>query len=233
MDRQTGKQQTESEEIAGSRVSTWRAFYKRPFDLTILVVSHVVLAPLFLLLWTLIPLLIWLDGRGPVFYSQKRPGKDGRLFTVLKFRTMIQDADRRGPAWTLENDPRVTRMGRLLRKTALDELPQVLSIWKGDLSFVGPRALPVEEQRTREEQIPGFRERLRIRPGLTGLAQVYNQQDESRAKLKYDLDYMSRMNPVVDMKLMLLSVWNTLGARWDKRGAKEAVSESETFKSER
>ena len=220
MRQQTSKQRTGSQEITDSRVTTWRAHYKRPFDLTILVVSHVVLAPLFLLLWTLIPLLIWLDDRGPVFYRQKRPGKDGRLFTVLKFRTMVPDADRRGPAWNLENDPRVTRVGRFLRKTALDELPQVLSIWKGDLSFVGPRALPVEEQRTLEEQIPGFRERLRIRPGLTGPAQVYNYQDESHAKLSYDLDYMSQMSPVFDMKLMLLSVWNTLRARWDNRGGK-------------
>ena len=206
--------------------------YKRPFDLIVIGVSHIVLAPVFLLLWALIPLLIWLDDRGPVFYRQKRPGKDGRVFTVLKFRTMYRDADRRGPAWTVDDDPRVTRMGRILRKTALDELPQVLSIWKGDLSFVGPRAIPVEEQRALEEQIPGFNERLGIRPGLTGLAQVYNYEDEPNAKLRYDLDYMSQMSPLVDIKLMLLSVRNTVLARWDKRGGKEAGTGPETFDSD-
>ena len=207
--------------------------YKRPFDLLVIGVSHIVLAPVFLLLWAFIPLLIWLDDRGPVFYRQKRPGKDGRVFTVLKFRTMHRDADRRGPAWTVDGDPRVTRIGRFLRKTALDELPQILSIWRGDLSFVGPRAIPVEEQRVLEEQIPGFNERLRIRPGLTGLAQVYNSEDEPNAKLRYDLEYMSRMSPVFDMKLMLRSVLNTILARWDKRGGKEAFSGSEASKSER
>ena len=200
--------------------------YKRPFDLIVLVVSHLVLAPVFLLLWTLIPLLIWLGDRGPVFYRQRRPGKGGRVFTVLKFRTMLPDADRRGPAWTVEDDPRVTRFGRLLRKTALDELPQLLSIWKGDLSFVGPRALPLEEQRMLEEQIPGFGERLRITPGLTGLAQVYNYEDEPTSKLHHDVDYMSRMSPIMDLKLMLLSVRNTLLARWDKRGGKRSESET-------
>jgi lipopolysaccharide/colanic/teichoic acid biosynthesis glycosyltransferase len=196
--------------------------YKRPFDLTVLILSHLLLAPIFILLWTVIPLMIWLEDRGPVFYRQRRPGQDDNVFTVLKFRSMVQDAERRGPAWTVEADPRVTRVGRLLRKTALDELPQLLSIWKGDLSFVGPRAIPVEEQRALEEEIPGFAERLRIRPGLTGPAQVYNAEDEPYAKLQYDLDYMSQMNPIFDFKLMLLSVRNTLFARWDKRGGKKA-----------
>jgi len=205
--------------------------YKRPFDLIVIGVSHVVLAPVFLLLWVLIPLLIWSDDRGPVFYRQKRPGKDGRVFTVLKFRTMRTDADRSGSAWTVSNDPRVTRMGRFLRKTALDELPQILSIVRGDISFVGPRAIPVEEQRHLEEQIPGFDERLRMRPGLTGLAQVFNPEDEPNTKLRYDLEYMSHMGPVFDMKLMLRSVLNTVLARWDKRGGKEAAAGSEESKS--
>ena len=197
-----------------------RGRYKRPLDLTILVVFHIVLAPLFLLLWTLIPLLIWLEERGPVFYRQKRPGENGRSFTVLKFRTMVPEADQKGPAWTLEGDPRVTSVGRFLRKTALDELPQVLSIWKGDISFVGPRALPIEEQHHLEGLVPGFQERLRIRPGLTGLAQVYDRQDDARSKLRYDLEYIQRMSLLLDVKLILLSALNTLLGRWDRRSGK-------------
>ena len=222
MGSEAGKQHTLTPEHNGNQMARPRDRYKRAFDLFILFLSHVILAPVFLALWVFIPLLIWLDDRGPVFYRQKRPGKDGRVFTILKFRTMVPNAELRGPAWTLEDDPRVTRVGRFLRKTALDELPQILSIWKGDISFVGPRAIPIEEQSSLEGTIPGFRERLRIRPGLTGFAQVYNYEDDPHAKLHYDLEYMRRMSPILDIKLLLLSARNTLLAKWDRRGGKPA-----------
>jgi len=115
-----------------------RVGYKRGFDLTILVIAHCLLLPLWLILWTAIPLIIWLGDRGPVFYKQKRVGRDGDVFTILKFRTMVPEADRMGPSWTTVGDPRVTRAGRILRRTALDELPEILSIWKGEMSLVGP-----------------------------------------------------------------------------------------------
>lgn len=202
------------------RDSVGERLYKRPFDLTVLAVSHLVLLPVWILLWVLIPLLIWLEDRGPIVYRQQRAGKDGKVFTILKFRTMVPDADRRGPAWTTEGDPRVTRIGKILRRTALDELPELLSIWKGDMSLVGPRALPVEEQRFLEEQIPGFAERLKVRPGLTGLAQVHNPSDDAPTKLRYDQEYLWRMSLWLDLKLVVLSVLNTVGARWDRRSGK-------------
>ncbi len=194
--------------------------YKPCFDLTILVVAHLLLLPLWLLLWTLIPLLIWLGDRGPVFYRQERVGKDGHAFTLLKFRTMVLDADRKGPAWTTDGDPRVTRVGRWLRRIALDELPEVLNIWRGEMSLVGPRALDLEEQRSLEELIPGFEKRLQASPGLTGLAQVYDRSDDANDKLRYDLSYLNRMSPWLDIKLLILSVRNTVGARWDQRRGK-------------
>ena len=194
--------------------------YKRYFDLTLLVVAHLVLLPLWLLLWTIIPLLIWIGDRGPVFYRQKRVGKDGRVFIMLKFRTMVPDADHQGPAWTSEGDTRVTRIGRLLRRTALDELPEVLSIWRGDMSLVGPRALDVEEQRSLELVVPGFEDRLQIRPGLTGLAQIYDRSDDANDKYRYDLEYLQRMSLLLDMKLLILSVRNTLVGKWDRRHGK-------------
>ncbi len=198
-----------------------RSLYKRPFDLAILVAVHVVLLPLFLLLWLVIALVIWLGDRGPVFFKQQRGGKDGREITVLKFRTMVPDADRLGPAWTTEHDPRLTRVGRILRRTALDELPQVLSIWKGDMSLVGPRALPVKEQRWLETNVPGFEERLvGILPGLTGLSQIYNRADSAPRKLSRALEYRRRMSPWLDTKLLVLSVWRTVTVRWDSRSAK-------------
>ena len=194
--------------------------YKTRFDLTILVLSHLLLLPIWVLLWTFIPLLIWLGDRGPILYSQQRAGKDGQPFTVFKFRTMVSDASRIGPVWTTQNDPRVTPIGRLLRRTALDELPEIINIIKRDMSLVGPRALDVEEQRSLEEQIPGFEKRLQVPPGLTGLAQVYNHGDNAYDKFRYDLSYLERMGPWLDIKLLLLSVRNTFSARWDQRRGK-------------
>ncbi|MCH8282883.1 MAG: sugar transferase [Chloroflexi bacterium] len=210
--------------MAGSRA--WGSWYKRPFDLGLLVVAHLLLLPLWLLLWTIIPLLIWLGDRGPIFYKQKRIGKNGRVFIILKFRTMVPDADRSGPPWTTEGDPRVTRFGRLLRRTALDELPEVVNIWKGDMSFVGPRALDVVEQKVLEQEIPGFAKRLQILPGLTGLAQIYDTEDTADGKYRYDMEYLTHMSPWQDLKLLMVSVRNTLGARWDRRTGKPPTTSS-------
>jgi len=202
-----------------------RGFYKRPFDVLVLVTAHLLLAPVFLFLWIVIPLAIWLEDRGPVFYRQQRPGKNGKIFNVLKFRTMIVNADKVGPAWTTQKDPRITKIGSLLRRTALDELPGVLSIWKGDMSLVGPRALPVKEQALLESTIPGFADRLIVRPGLTGMAQVYNHDDEAHAKLKFDVDYIHNMSLFLDIKLIVLSVRNTTMGRWDARGGKSGMNQ--------
>lgn len=204
----------------GGAIVVREPLYKRPLDLLVLAVAHIVLAPLFILLWTVIPLVVWLGDRGPVFYKQQRAGKHGCVFTIRKFRTMIPNADRVGPVWTSEGDARITWIGRVLRKTALDELPETLSIWKGDMSLVGPRALAVSEQRMLEERIPGFDERLKVRPGLTGMAQVYNKADDPHLKLKYDREYIARMGLWLDIKLLFLSVYYTVLSRWDSRSSK-------------
>ena len=197
-----------------------RGIYKRWYDITILVLSHTLLLPFWLLLWSVIPLLIWLGDRGPVFYKQERVGKDRRVFTVLKFRTMVTGADHQGPAWTTRDDWRVTRIGKVLRRTALDELPQILSIWKGDMSLVGPRPLNVAEQETLEQEIDGFAKRLSVRPGLTGLAQIYDRADNANDKFNYDLRYTRSMGPWLDTTLLTFSLWNTIVGRWDQRGGK-------------
>ena len=194
--------------------------YKPWFDFTVLILAHLLLLPIWVLLWTVIPLLIWLSDRGPVFYKQQRAGKNKRVFTLIKFRTMVLDADLKGPAWTVAGDPRITPVGRLLRRTALDELPEVLNIWKREMSLVGPRALDVEEQRSLEESIPGFENRLQAAPGLTGLAQIYDRSDDANDKFRHDLSYLDRMSPWLDFKLLVLSVWNTFTARWDQRQGK-------------
>jgi lipopolysaccharide/colanic/teichoic acid biosynthesis glycosyltransferase len=207
--------------------------YKRPFDITILIAAHIALLPVWILLWTLIPLLVWLGDRGPVFFRQQRAGKDGKDFTILKFRTMIPDSASHGPAWTTEGDLRVTAVGKILRRTALDELPGVVSIWKGDMSLVGPRALDLEEHRILEQEIPGFAQRLRVLPGLTGLAQIHDRKDIAQDKFKYDVEYINRMGFWLDVKLLMLSVCNTLLARWDRRVGKVANSSLQPVESRR
>jgi lipopolysaccharide/colanic/teichoic acid biosynthesis glycosyltransferase len=200
--------------------STVKDSYKTWFDLTILVFAHLLLAPLWLILWSVIPLLIWLDDRGPVFYVQQRMGQNGNPFRVIKFRTMVVDAENQGPAWTTNDDSRVTRIGRILRRTALDELPEVISIWRGHMSFVGPRALDMDEHRILEEFMPGFEKRLQVRPGLTGLAQIYDKSDDPYEKYRYDMEYLRKLSPFLDARLLLLSVLNTVIARWDHRSGK-------------
>ena len=199
--------------VTGSKVNDW---WKRPFDLIVLTAVHVALAPLWAVLWTVIPLAIWLHDRGPVFYTQERLGKNGRTFRVYKFRSMIPDAERHtGAVWASDDDPRITPVGALLRSRALDELPQVINMWKGDISLVGPRAERPELTEEFEALYPGFRQRLKTRPGMTGLAQIYGRYSTSpRNKLRYDMIYISRMSPLLDVRLLVASVVLTLRARW-------------------
>ncbi len=195
----------------------------------VLVIAHLLLLPVWILLWIAIPIAIWLDDRGPVFYPQRRIGKEGRPFQLLKFRTMVSNADNIGPGWTAETDERVTRVGRVLRRTALDELPQVVNIFRGDISLVGPRALPLKmhEEMTLEE--PSFPLRLQIRPGLTGFAQLYLARHCSpRKRLHYDLLYIKKQSLWVDMKIVLLSVWLTLTGKWGT-GSRKAEHTSKSY----
>jgi lipopolysaccharide/colanic/teichoic acid biosynthesis glycosyltransferase len=195
---------------------------KRPFDALLSGLGLLFSAPL----WGLIALAIKLEDGGPVFFRQERWGQRGRPMHVYKFRTMIPNANHTVQA--TQDDPRITRVGRILRATALDEMPQLLNIWRGDMSFVGPRALPINERQVRadegelaDEQIPGFEERLRVRPGLTGIAQIWAPRDVLRRhKFKYDLLYLKKQSFWLDLKLIALSFWITFRASWEVRGRK-------------
>ncbi|MGB8951133.1 MAG: sugar transferase [Candidatus Aminicenantales bacterium] len=200
-------------------------FLKRPFDIALSLFGIVISLPF----WLLFALLIWLEDKGSVFYGQSRVGRNGRIFEALKFRSMVPDAEKdHGPVQAVENDPRVTSVGRILRATAMDELPQLLNILKGDMSFVGPRALRPEEKEVlgnpdqREiEEIPGYHERHAVRPGLTGLTQVFLPADTPRRKkFRYDLLYIRKRSFWLDLKLIFLSFWITFRGKWESRQKK-------------
>ena len=198
---------------------------KRTFDCALSGVGLFISAPL----WALIALAIKREDGGPVLYRQERVGLGGRVFDALKFRSMVPDAESKtGPVQAAENDLRVTRVGRLLRSTAMDELPQLWNIFRGDMSFVGPRALlPAEIEvsgkgaRVPIEEIPGYEARHRVRPGLTGLAQVFAPRDiPRRHKFKLDLLYVRRQSFWLDLKLVALSFWISFRGTWERREAK-------------
>lgn len=193
---------------------------KRIFDFSLALVGLFISLPL----WFIFGLMIWLEERGPVFYLQERVGIGGKIFTSIKFRSMIFDAEKGlGPVQAKENDPRITKLGGFLRKTAMDELPQLLNILKGEMSFVGPRALRKVEIESADSsrakpifQIPGFKERSSIRPGLTGAGQVFASRNLAREeKFKYDLWYVDNMSFWLDIRLILKSVVTTFRAKWD------------------
>src|SRR3989338_5986861 len=184
---------------------------KRVFDTAFAVIIGVVS----LVLYPLIALAIKTSSSGPVFYKQKRFGQSGKTFEILKFRTMRRDAEKEtGAVWTTENDPRITRVGNFLRKTRLDEFPQVWNILRGEMSFVGPRAKRPEFHELFQKDVPFYEERYLIKPGLTGWAQInfhYGSSVKDAAeKLKYDLYYIKNRSLLLDLGIILKTIRITL-----------------------
>ncbi len=159
----------------------------------------------------LVGLMVKLTSPGPVFYTQERVGKDGCLFGIIKFRTMCVDAESQvGPVWAKKGDKRITTVGRFLRRTHLDELPQLINVIKGEMSIIGPRPERPFFVNKFEGRIPDYAERLSVRPGITGMAQCYqNKYDENvrdvEKKLRYDMLYIKRMCWMLDFKILLLT----------------------------
>jgi lipopolysaccharide/colanic/teichoic acid biosynthesis glycosyltransferase len=197
---------------------------KRAFDVFLSASGLLLSSPL----WLLFALAIKFEDGGPVFFAQERVGRCGRRFRALKFRSMRPDAEAQtGAVQAAADDPRVTRVGRLMRVTAMDELPQLWNILRGDMSFVGPRALRPGEievqggRLVRLEEVPGFEHRISVRPGLTGLAQIYAPRDvPRRQKFRYDRVYVERRSWMLDIRLLLLSFWISFLGTWEARGRK-------------
>ncbi|NLI15842.1 MAG: sugar transferase [candidate division Zixibacteria bacterium] len=215
---------------------------KRTIDIIGSLVGLVIATPFFIIM----PILIKLDSPGPVFYCQERIGQNrrrkdrrqrttvvatekraidrrqrqsyGRPFNIIKFRTMRQDAEKQsGPVWATKRDPRITRLGAIMRATRIDEIPQLINVLKGDMSLVGPRperAFFIDKLRL---MIDGYERRLLVKPGLTGLAQVEHKYDESdedvKIKVKYDISYIYNFRILNDIKIMFKTIYVVLAAK--------------------
>jgi len=191
--------------------------FKRGFDLLGVGLGLILASPLLLI----VTILIKIDSTGSIFFKQERVGKDEKIFNMWKFRTMRNNAElETGAVWAAEEDPRITRLGRFLRKCHIDELPQFINVFKGEMSLIGPRPeRPVFVDKI-NGYIPNYNERLKVRPGITGLAQVRYRYGASirdaQRKLRYDLLYIKEMCWMLDVRIMLWTVGRVLtgvGAR--------------------
>ncbi len=194
-------------EIMPELMPDWERAVKRMSDFFFSLIGLVVFFPFGLLL----SLVMVIDSPGPIFYSQERVGKNGKVFKILKFRTMVKDAEKlTGPVWAGQDDPRITRLGRIMRKLRLDEFPQLINVLDGDMSLVGPRPERPFFVEQLKEKFPLYARRLRIQPGITGWAQVkgdYDQTlDDVKQKIEFDLFYIENMSLRMDLKIVLHTV---------------------------
>ena len=190
-------------EAVTPKMSVGYAFVKRLADIAV----AMLVAVLGILPMAVIALCIKLDSKGPVIFKQERLGKDGKSFTMYKFRSMYTDAEAEGPRWADRDDDRCTKVGCFLRKTRLDELPQFWNILKGEMSLVGPRPERAYFYDEFETYIHGFRNRLVVRPGLTGWAQVSGGYDLlPEEKIVYDMEYIANMSIRMDLRCVVRTV---------------------------
>ncbi len=187
----------------GFQTSTFRIYAKRAFDILVSLLVLLVTWPVMLVT----ALAVYREDKGPVFYRQKRVGQGGRVFDVLKFRSMRPDAEGDGRArWASQGDDRVTRVGAIIRRTRIDELPQIFNVLKGDMSFVGPRPERPEFVAELSRNIPYYAERHRVKPGITGWAQIcypYGASEkDAQEKLQYDLYYVKNYSLFLDLMII-------------------------------
>ena len=198
--------------VGGLKDFSWYASCKATGDFVAAIMLFVLTAPLMVLSM----ILVKLTSRGPVIYSQTRLGRDGRPFTIYKIRTMLHNSEATtGPRWSTADDPRITPVGRFLRRTHLDELPQLWNVLRGEMSLVGPRPERPEFVTQLERAMPRYRDRLAVRPGVTGLAQVQLPPDTDlnsvRRKLVCDLYYIERLSFWLDLRILVCTAFGFLG----------------------
>ena len=197
--------------VNAAPMQPWQIVGKRIMDIVVSFLILLLAAPI----WLVVGFMVRISSPGPALFKQERVGKDGKLFTMLKFRTMIKDAEKdTGPVWASAQDTRYTKMGKWLRKTRIDEIPQLWNVIKSDMSLVGPRPERPFFVSKLTTQIPMYHRRLRVKPGITGLAQVKWKYDETiddvRQKVKYDLSYTSNMSLGLDIKILFATLRTAL-----------------------
>ncbi len=187
----------------------YQKFFKGVLDFVLSLIATIILSPLMLI----IAIAIKIDSKGPIFFFQERLGKDGKVFKIIKFRTMVVNAENIGDGLSIksEDDDRITKVGRFLRKTSLDEIPQFINILKGEMSLIGPRPpatyFPHKVEDYPEEQF----KRFEVKPGITGLAQVrVRNQATWDEKIEIDLEYISKITFINDLKIVFLTIKNIL-----------------------
>jgi len=186
----------------------WEKKIKRLIDIIIAFVALIISMPLIIF----VGIAIKIDSNGPMFYRQERTGKDGKGFKIFKFRSMILNAEiNTGPVWSTKDDPRVTRVGRFVRRVRIDEIPQMINVLMGDMSLVGPRPERPFFVEKLAQEIPYYKRRLKVRPGITGWAQIKHKYDESvedvREKLRFDLFYIENMSLRMDFKILFRTLF--------------------------
>jgi len=194
-------------EINPQIMQPWEKTVKRLMDVLFSLFFLILTLPVFIL----VALFIKLETPGPVFFKQKRVGKNGEAYTIYKFRTMIQHAEKyTGPVWAGKRDPRITRVGRFLRKTRIDEFPQFINVLAGEMSLVGPRPERAYFVEKLKREYPYYLRRLKVKPGITGWAQVKGEYDtsieEAKEKLAYDLYYIENMSLRMDLRILLYTI---------------------------
>lgn len=192
----------------------WEKKLKRLLDIMLALLILIVNLPLCFI----VVIVIKIDSKGSVFFAQERCGQNGKVFKMVKFRSMFQDAEKMsGPVWSQKDDPRITRVGKIIRRLRLDEVPQMYNVIKGEMSFVGPRPERPFFVDKLSSEIPYYKRRLKVRPGITGWAQVKHKYDETledvKIKLRYDLFYIENMSLRMDFKIILRTIYVVLFGR--------------------
>lgn len=189
----------------------WEKKIKRLMDIVLSFILILFSSPVLLIT----AIAIKLESKGPIFYKQERSGLNGKVFKIYKFRSMVQDAEKKtGPVWSIKDDPRITNVGKFIRRVRIDEIPQTINILKGDMSFVGPRPERPFFVEKLSKEIPLYKRRLKVRPGVTGWAQVKHKYDENiedvKLKLRYDLFYIENISLRMDFKIIFRTVFVVL-----------------------
>lgn len=192
----------------------WEKRLKRILDVVVSLLILLISLPVTLI----IAIAIKLDSKGPIFFKQERCGLNNKIFKIIKFRSMVHDAEKMtGPVWSQKDDPRITHVGKIIRKLRIDEIPQMINVLKGEMSLVGPRPERPFFVEKLSEQIPYYKRRLKVRPGITGWAQVKHKYDESiedvKIKLRYDLFYIENMSLRMDFKILFRTIFVVVFAR--------------------